>query len=272
MNLTGYWISNVDNKFTNFGDILTPYIFSKYKITLNYDNINPKLYGIGSLLHMIPDDYKGYVWTTGFMYNTKILNLKHNPIAVRGKLSLNQFRNDISNTYLGDGGLLLEKIYKPVTRSNIRYTLGIMPNYCDIVNMRDSPIESFNIFKNPNVIFIDPRNYIETVINDIFSCDNIITSSLHGLVTSDSYGINNGCFKARETSIAIHSMQDSFKFRDYYSSYDMNFKKDNLLFLDNNTSFEQCISICRPVIKPQLFNIKYNLEKTFTEHPCFVNI
>ena len=42
--LTGYWISNVDNKYTNFGDILTPYIFSKFNINMIYDNINPQIY------------------------------------------------------------------------------------------------------------------------------------------------------------------------------------------------------------------------------------
>ena len=260
--LTGYWISNVDNKYTNFGDILTPYIFSKFNTNMIYDNINPQIYGVGSLLHMIPNDYKGHIWTSGFMYNTKTLNLKNDPIAVRGKLSLKQFHNDTSNTYIGDGGLILEKIYTPKIRGSIKYKLGVMPNYCDIVNMRDDPIEKFNIFNNPDVIFIDPRNYIETVVNDIYSCENIITSSLHGLVTADSYGINNGCFKSRETNIAIHNMQDSFKFRDYYSVYDINFDKNNLLSLDKYISFEQCMSVCKQVNKPNLENIKYNLIKS----------
>lgn len=262
MNIRGYWISNIENKYTNFGDILTPYILGKYGINVSYDNINPQVYGIGSLLHMCPDDYKGLIWSSGFMYNTKTLHLRHDPICVRGKLSRKQFINDTSNTSLGDGGLLLEKIYKPKVRGSIKYTLGIMPNYCDIVNMRDNPIEEFDIFKRPDVILIDPRNYIETVVNDIFSCENIITSSLHGLVVSDSYEIPNGCFKSRETSIAIHLMQDSFKFRDYYSNFDLTFNKERLLVLDKHTSFEECISICHPVNKPNLLNLKYNLEKS----------
>lgn len=260
--MRGYWISNIDNKYTNFGDILTPYIFQKYGINLKYDNKDPQIYGIGSLLHMIPNNYKGYIWSTGFMYNTKTLNLKNDPICVRGLLSKKQFINDTSNTYLGDGGLILEKIYTPKVRGSIRYKLGIMPNYCDIVNMRDEPIENYEICHHPDVIFIDPRNYVDTVINDIYSCENIITSSLHGLITADSYGINNGCFKARETNIAIHQMQDSFKFRDYYSNYDINFNKNDVLFLDNKTSYEQCMSICKPFNKPNIEQIKYNLEKS----------
>jgi pyruvyltransferase len=260
--ITGYWISNVDNKYTNFGDILSPYIFSKFGMNLVYEEKNPSIYGIGSLLHMCPNDYQGYVWSTGFMYNTKTLHLKNDPICVRGKLSKKQFINDTSNTHLGDGGLILEKIYEPKIRGSIKYTLGIMPNYCDIVNMRDDPIEKFDVFNNPDVIMIDPRNYIETVINDIYSCENIITSSLHGLVVADSYGINNGCFKSRETNIAIHHMQDSFKFKDYYSVFDMDFNKNDSLLLNKNTTFEQCLSICKPVNKPNMESIKQGLIKS----------
>jgi len=264
-NLSGYWLSNVDNKFTNFGDILTPFIFNKYDINITYDDKNPQIYGIGSLLHMIPNDFNGFIWSTGFMYPTRFLLLKNNPIVVRGYLSKKHFYNDTSDTEVGDGGLLLENIYKPKVRSNIRYSLRIVPNYCDIINMRDDPIEEFDIFKNPNVILIDPRNYIETVVNDIYSCDNILSSSLHGLVVADSYGINNGCFKSRETSLAIHSLQDSFKFKDYYSIFDLEFRKENVLNLNRNTSFEECLTHIKPFNKPNLPQIKYHLDKSIRD-------
>jgi len=256
-----YWIPTPDYKYTNFGDILTPYILNKFNINAIYEKENPQLYGIGSLLHMMPLDYKGYIWTSGMMYNTHRINIKNDPIAVRGKLTLNQFDNDTSNTVLGDGGLILERIYKPVAGKGNRYKLGVFPNYVDIVNMMDNPIKKFEVFNSEDVILIDPRNYIETVIDQVCSCDNIITSSLHGAVTCDSYGINYGVFSARETDIAIHRMQGSFKFRDYYSIFDINFNQPDL-FLNNNTSIEQCLSICRPVNKPGLETIKEQLVKS----------
>lgn len=259
-NIIAQWVSTIDNRYTNFGDILSPYILQKYDINLKHSNENHELYTIGSLLHMVPNDYKGYIWSTGYMYPTKTLNLKHDPICVRGKLSKKHFINDTSNTYIGDGGLLLEKIYKPVVKQ--KYKLGIMPNYCDIVNMRDNPIEKFDIMKRDDVLFIDPRDYIETVINNICSCENILTSSLHGLVTCDSYGINHGIFGARETNLAIHHYQDSFKFRDYYSIFDMDFDKNKILNFDNSTSFEKCLTQCKPSTKPTLNNIQYGLEKS----------
>jgi len=259
-NLSGYWISNVDNKFTNFGDILGPYVLSKYDINLNYKAQQPQLYTIGSLLHMMPDDYQGYIWSSGYMFPTKTLSLKKDPICVRGKLSKKYFTNDTSNTEVGDGGLLLDKIYKP-RETNIRYKLGVFPNYCDIINMRDDPLEKFVAFDRPDVKIIDPRNYIDTVINDVNSCDNIITSSLHGAVVCDSYNINYGVFSARETDLAIHKLQGSFKFQDYYSIYDKEFNGVDL-FVHNKVSFEECMSICKSNNKPNLENVKYYLEKS----------
>lgn len=260
--ISAFWIPSPDYKYTNFGDILTPYILSKYNINCIYEEKNPQMYGIGSLLHTIPRDYKGYLWTSGYMFPTHTLTLKNDPIAIRGKLSLKQFINhDLSNTCLGDGGLLLDKIYKPKTKK--KYKIGIFPNYVDIVNMRDDPIECFTIVKNypHDVLLIDPRNYIETVIDQTYSCENVITTSLHGAVLCDSYGINYGICKARETNIAIHNLQASFKFKDYLSTFDVNFEKCDLT-LEKNTSFEQCLSICKQVNKPMLENVKQYLIKS----------
>ena len=196
------------------------------------------------------------------MYPTHRLKLDRNPISVRGNLSRKQFDNDTSNTAIGDGGLILDAIYRPKKPLHT-FKLGIFPNYVDIVNMRDDPIEKFEIFKkNPeDVLLIDPRNYIETVLDDLYSCDNIITSSLHGAVVSDSYNKNYGIFSSWETQLAIHQLQGSFKFKDYFSAFDQPFENP-ALFLDRNTSIEQALSICRPVNKPNLESIKQGLIKS----------
>ena len=70
-----YWIPTPDSKYTNFGDILTPYILNKFNINAVYEKDTPQLYGIGSLLHMMPLDYKGHIWTSGMMYNTHRINI-----------------------------------------------------------------------------------------------------------------------------------------------------------------------------------------------------
>jgi pyruvyltransferase len=263
--ISAFWIPSPDMKYTNFGDILTPYILQKYNINCYHKDKddNPDICGIGSLLHMIPKDFSGYVWSTGMMYPTHRLHFKKTPLAVRGNLSCKQFDNDMSNVAIGDGGLLLEKIYKPKPKRPYKYKLGIFPNYADIVNMRDNPIENFNLIKsNPyDVLLIDPRNYIETVIDYICSCDKIITSSLHGAVVCDSYNIDYAIFSARETQLAIHQLQGSFKFRDYFSAFQMNFNGPDL-FLNEHTNYEEVVSKCLPNNKTFTKYLKINLEKS----------
>ena len=60
----------------------------------------------------------------------------------------------------------------------------------------------------------------------------------------------------------MHIRQGSFKFRDYYSVFDTNFNFENILYLDNDISFEKCVSICKQVNKPNLENIKDGIEKS----------
>jgi len=261
--ISAFYIPSPDKKYTNFGDILTPFILSKFSINVRYEKKNPQIIGVGSLIHMLPKDTDAYLFSTGLMYPVEEYYFKKDPIALRGRLTMRQFtKNDLSNCAIGDGGLILETIYKPRI-PRVKYKLGIFPNYADIVNMRDDPIEKFDIFtKNPyDVLLIDPRNYVETVLDQVYSCENIITSSLHGAVSSDSYGKNYGIFSSRETQLAIHQLQGSFKFKDYYSTFGIDFKEPDL-FLDKNTSIERALAICKPVNKPTLFKIKYDLVRS----------
>ena len=244
--ITANWIDIVDHTFTNVGDSSTPYLLKKFDINVIYTKENPQMYGVGSVLHMIPRDYKGFIWSSGFMFNTHELHLKNDPIALRGRLSLKQFKNNTPKR---------DFVYRP------RFKLGVVANYADIINMRDDPLEKYKIFDSPDVLYIDVRNYIETFANQIVSCENIISSSLHGAVFADSYEINNTIFESRESKLSMHQMQSSFKFRDHYSAFDQEFHKP-ALYLDKNTTLEQCLSVCKPFNKPNLEAIKQGLVKS----------
>lgn len=251
----------LDN-YNNFGDMLMPFILKFFDVKTNIiksdiksDINNVDLYGIGSIAHMIPNDYKGYIWSTGFIYPNFKLNCINTPFAVRGKLSLNQIIcNNKDNIILGDGGLILEKIYKPVIKKS--YKLGVIPHYIDLIYKHNEPFETFNIFNSNDVLLIKSTNDVQDVIDMALSCDMIMTSSLHGLILCDSYNIPHCLYKTMETEMYMHKKQFSFKFHDYYSAFDMKFTGEDL-FLDKNTSINECISKCKPV---QINNEK--IEKT----------
>lgn len=259
-----YWCDTYNGKYTNFGDILTPYILNKYKIPIKHSstNTNIELYGIGSLLDLVPNDYKGSVWSSGFLMpqKTKKTFLK-SPSAIRGKLSLSYINYDNRPMTLGDGGLIIDRVYKPQNITK-KYKLGIIPHYVDI-DWADFDIKSFSIFSRPDVLFIDPKDNVETYINNLISCENILSSSLHGLVTSDSYGINNGMFTTPFSYKSLHFNKGSFKFKDYYSVF--NQEMPNYITLNENTSIELCISNCRQVNKPNIDTLKYYLVKSLHE-------
>ena len=263
--IKSYWCNSVDtygkdNSFQNFGDVLNPFILSYFDIILDYEEKDPILYAIGSILNNISADFKGYIWSSGCLFDKKV-NFSVSPIAVRGKLTLKCLDNiDKSNIVLGDGGLILDRLYNPMILKK-KYKLGVMPHYVDIVysERHNNPIYKFPIFENEDVIFIDPRKDVKVIINTLCSCENVIVSCLHGLVICDSYGIKHTCFQGEFSGpIMFKGAQQSFKFKDYYSVFDVEFVEPDIHF-NRDSNIEECISKCKPVNKPELENIKDNL-------------
>jgi pyruvyltransferase len=255
--LDTYYCKDYNGKDTNVGDILTPYIFKKIKIYTSYSEKNVELYGIGSLFNGIPQNFTNNIWSTGFLMRPKDkLFLKKAPYAVRGKYTLSCLSYDNSPIALGDGGLIISNFYDPIVQK--KYKLGIVCHYVE--NDYSSIKKEYNIFNNPDVIFIDVKDPVEVFIDKINMCQNIISSSLHGLIISDSYSINNGIFSTPSTQKSLHDLKDSYKFKDYYSSFNM--PMPEILKLNEKTTLEECLSHCKPFNKFNIDVLKYYLQKS----------
>lgn len=96
-----------------------------------------------------------------------------NVLAVRGRLTAQNLKVDVP---LGDLGLLASRIW---LKEPAKYNVGVVRHYVDD---NEYPFAD---------IVIDATEPAEEVIKKISSCRVILSSSLHGLIVADSYGIPN---------------------------------------------------------------------------------
>jgi len=94
-------------------------------------------------------------------------------LAVRGKLTADCLKVDAP---LGDLGLLASRIW---VKQPAQYNIGVVRHYVD---QDEYPFAD---------IVIDATEPAEEVIKKISSCRVIMSSSLHGIIIADSYGIPN---------------------------------------------------------------------------------
>ena len=99
------------------------------KVPLKGAAINDShMIGIGSLIHELPARYEGTVWTTGLIGNRKHLLPRARVLALRGELTRRLVAPSNNDVVLGDGGLLVSKLWPAIPK---RYKLGIIPHYVD---------------------------------------------------------------------------------------------------------------------------------------------
>lgn len=151
------------------------------------------------------------VWGAGVIDPNKKLKFKPAKVlAVRGPLSRKYLLEngvDCPEVY-GDPALLIPKIYSPKVTQ--RYKLGIIPHYDDF----DNPVLDHLKLDN-SILFIKLEGYHNwtDVLDQIVSCDYIVSSSLHGLIMSEAYGVPN-----LWVDISGSLMGGHFKFHDFFLS------------------------------------------------------
>lgn len=201
----------------NFGDALNPILikllfgknaFQANKI-INIRN-KPVYTVIGSILEDL--NYRNLeIWGTGFMFEDgKLIRPPKAVHAVRGPLTRQVLMKQgiYCPEIYGDPGLLLPFIHIPVSKR--KYRLGIVPHYVD----KDSSTVRYLKEKyKEEILIIDVQNNWEKVVEDINSCEAIASSSLHGIIAADAYGIPSLWIKLSDKVLG-----GKFKFHDYILS------------------------------------------------------
>lgn len=235
----------------NFGDELNVYLVEKLtgkkvKFHNSYFHFPQRNYlVIGSLIEGFTDK-RTIIWGSGAIIGGD-KPLKNRPLkvsAVRGKKSreyLLMHGVECPEVY-GDPALLMPTIYNP--QLPLKWEVGIIPHINDLNNPLIKQMEG-----EKGVHIIKFKNYSDwhDVIDEIKKCRIILSSSLHGLILSDAYGIPNLWI-----SVSNNIIGGDFKFLDYFSGVERHTNKP--IKVEHNTRIEDLIEQTIKQYKPIVFN------------------
>ncbi|UDQ96958.1 glycosyltransferase [Lentisphaerota bacterium WC36G] len=256
----------------NFGDMLSPEILGKYvncKIEKNQCLKSCDTVFIGSHLELFLKDKTAKINKnnktlnivgTGFIapenyYDDKAEEFSRNVriFGCRGELTKNRLEKIIdkklTNITLGDPGLLASRIFDT---SNVtkKYKVGVIAHYID----ENSPaLENINI---ENILLIDIKDSTKNIVENITSCEFILSSAMHGLIVADSFNIPN-----RRIILSDNVEGGNYKFDDYYSIYKE--KVASAIDLRNEVIIEENIESLKKeyhIKKDEITKIQNNLE------------
>lgn len=192
----------------NWGDIIGPTIVKHFsgseRIEPSTLKENGKLVTIGSVMAAVRD--RDLVWGTGNIQSEQALPSigKPNFFAVRGPLTrdrLMQLGFNVPAVY-GDPGLLYPQIYSPKIEKTHEW--GIIPHYIDT----DQQI--IDELRMGGVKVIDICAGEREFVDQLLSVDKVLSSTLHGLIAADAYGIPNA-----RIVLSDRIAGGDFKFMDY---------------------------------------------------------
>lgn len=244
----------------NWGDDLNKYLFeygSNIKI-LNFPfskmlNLrNKRVYSlIGSIISFYTADSKTIYGTGAMNPNWKIIGKPNKIISVRGpKTRQVLIANgiDCPESY-GDPVLLLPVFYKSDVKKIEKG--GVIVNMGTDINRLAHIKELFSKY-NLEIISMTNYNNWTDVIDEICSCQYIISESLHGLIVAETYGIPNVWVE-----FVNHPDYWDFKFQDFYESIG---KKEEIIKIKSSDDLEKSI---KAIDNWQKGNIDYEKLKSF---------
>lgn len=167
----------------NFGDLLTPYLLPSWNVVpVLTPAADAALVGVGSLIQQLPPTFSGALWGTGLIEDRAVDLPGATALALRGELTRDRLGNP-SVVALGDPGLLLGRVTR---RQSVRWDVGVVPHY---VHRDDRVLAGLVADFSDAVTVIDVQQHPRAVARRIASCRAIVTTSLHGLIVADAFGI-----------------------------------------------------------------------------------
>lgn len=191
----------------NWGDALNPYLvraLSGREAQHLEGFYHDRYLACGSVLGAA--NARAEVWGSGFIREGETVLERPRAIhAVRGPLSREALLRqgiDCPEIY-GDPALLMPMIFNPEVPKI--YEVGIIPHYVDKMHSWVMACRG-----DPSLAVIDVESATEAFVRSVKACEVILSSSLHGLICADAYGIPNLWVQFSDDLIG-----GEFKFKDY---------------------------------------------------------
>lgn len=242
-----FWWSGVKN----FGDLITPYLFERFGVTPVYAPAeNAKVVSTGSVLHMMPQDFDGLVLGSGLISGKLGIRLPKAQIAgVRGPLTRDAIGAPEA-TPLGDPGLLMAKWVKRPGAP--RFALGLVTHYHDRANPHILSIAKAN---PGDVTVIGVQRGARAVSRDIANCGAILSSSLHGMIIADAFGIPAG-----RLILSGRVEGGDFKFNDHDGALQLSRKP---VSLSGHESVSELAQAATQSSRDRIAELQAGLDKAF---------
>lgn len=222
---------------------VTPIVSYDWSLMARYlGKVNYRV--IGSILSM-RNTPNSIVWGAGFIDETSPLAFTPKRVlAVRGPLTRKRLLDqgiDCPEVY-GDPALLLPLYYQPKVEKKFR--LGIIPHYADKGNAFIDKMKT-----QDDVLVIEIAHYEHWLdfVDQINMCENIASSSLHGQIIAQAYGIPNLWLKMGD---GIQG--GDFKYHDFFLS--QGFDRKAVVATDDTTK-ETLLAECQKW-QPSKYDIK----------------
>lgn len=186
----------------NFGDVLSAHIYKKItgKDAVWTGTNEPHFMICGSIVRETTKH--SVVAGAGLGDPGQAAHKDARYVFVRGPLTAGALRKQgINAPYLFDPAVVLPLYYTAIPK---QHRLGIIPHYVDYVEVEARTPKDINV--------IDLTGPCAKVIREIQQCNHILSSSLHGVIVAQAFGI-----PARWVLFS-DKVVSTFKFYDYFLS------------------------------------------------------
>lgn len=226
----------------NWGDLVSGLIIKELTQNPNFDtekvfNVknahnNYPIISTGSVMKFTNPN--SIVWGTGCIDKGSTGQEPKKIFAVRGPDTRDELLKkgwSCPEVY-GDPALLFPIFYNPKVKK--KHKIGFIPHYIEFESNKD--LKVIHHLEKMGVQIIDVCAGEFKFIDELLECEKIISSSLHGLIVSDAYGIPNA-----RVNVSNKLIGGDFKFLDYYKSVGR--QTDYGLQLTNKTTLEDIIDL-----------------------------